>query len=74
MQNSHLRLITNYFCSNDQKYDKIQYECLRCIHKFVNNTEGMKNFYENDSGHVIVAKCLDYRKPQTMIHALQVNF
>lgn len=61
------------FFSDSIKFEKIQYECLRCIHKFVNNTEGMKTFFSYDAGHVIVARCLDYKKPQNMILALQVS-
>lgn len=39
----------------------------------MNNTEGLKIFFQNDQGHEIVAKCLDHEKPQVMGQALKVN-
>ncbi|KAF5285112.1 hypothetical protein FQA39_LY16801 [Lamprigera yunnana] len=57
--------------NRDDKYEKIQTECLKCILKHNNNTEGVKEFLRQDFGHVIVANCIDYRKPSVMIHALQ---
>lgn len=62
------------FCSNkDDKFEKIQSECLKCILKFTNNTEGIREFFNQDRGHEIVAKCIDYKKPSVMIQALQVR-
>nr|XP_022909899.1 protein diaphanous isoform X2 [Onthophagus taurus]XP_022909900.1 protein diaphanous isoform X2 [Onthophagus taurus] len=51
--------------------EKIQQECLRCILKYTNNTEGLRAFLVNDEGHAIVAKCVDYRRPAVAISALQ---
>ncbi|KAK5638990.1 hypothetical protein RI129_013285 [Pyrocoelia pectoralis] len=58
--------------NKDDKYEKIQAECLKCILKYNNNTEGLKEFFRQDSGHVVVASCIDYRKPSVMIPALQI--
>ncbi|XP_030763469.1 protein diaphanous [Sitophilus oryzae] len=51
---------------------KLQYECLRCLEKFMNNTWGIKNFFLNEKAHEIVARCLDYEKPQVMTQALKI--
>ncbi|XP_031331598.1 protein diaphanous isoform X3 [Photinus pyralis] len=58
--------------NRDDKYEKIQLECLKCILKYNNNTEGLKEFFRHDSGHFIIASCIDYRKPSVMIPALQI--
>ncbi|XP_044261332.1 protein diaphanous isoform X1 [Tribolium madens] len=55
-----------------EKDNKIQIECLRCVEKYMNNTEGLKNFLQYDKGHEIVAKCLDHSKSQVMIQALKI--
>ncbi|KAJ8930937.1 hypothetical protein NQ314_016201, partial [Rhamnusium bicolor] len=51
---------------------KLQTECLRCLEKFMNNTTGLKAFFNNNKGHETVAKCLDHEKPQVMIQALKI--
>jgi len=55
--------------SNDTK---LQYECLRCCEKYMNNTAGIKLFFANSKGHETVAKCLDHEKPHVTIQALKV--
>lgn len=39
----------------------------------MNNTTGIKAFFNNSKGHVTVAKCLDHEKPSVMVQALKVN-
>ncbi|KAJ8978866.1 hypothetical protein NQ317_009010 [Molorchus minor] len=51
---------------------KLQTECLRCLEKFMNNTTGIKAFFNNENGQELVAKCLDHEKPQAMIQALKI--
>ncbi|XP_076255842.1 diaphanous related formin 1 isoform X2 [Rhynchophorus ferrugineus] len=51
---------------------KLQYECLRCLEKFMNNTWGIKHFFQNDNAHVTVAKCLDHEKMHVMTQALKI--
>ncbi|XP_074040398.1 diaphanous related formin 1 isoform X3 [Leptinotarsa decemlineata] len=50
----------------------LQSECLRCLEKFMNNTTGLKAFFKNARGHVLVARCLDPDKPTVMIQALKI--
>lgn len=59
-----------FFFSKDVK---LQTECLRCLEKFMNNTTGIKAFFNNSKGHVTVAKCLDHEKPSVMVQALKVS-
>ncbi|XP_045469378.1 protein diaphanous isoform X3 [Harmonia axyridis] len=51
---------------------KLQWECLRCTEKYMNNTIGLKSFLNNTKGHNIVARCLNHEKPQVMIQALRI--
>lgn len=71
-----MRLLKYNFDFSPQKFekkvDKIQTECLRCIIKFNNNTEGLKAFLKHDDWHRIVTKCIDYDKPNVSVTALQV--
>ncbi|XP_018329945.1 protein diaphanous isoform X2 [Agrilus planipennis] len=59
-------------CNKDERFEKIQAECLKCIYKFINNTEGIREFLKHDSGHEIIASCIDFKKPTVTIHALQL--
>ncbi|XP_066262081.1 protein diaphanous isoform X2 [Euwallacea similis] len=52
--------------------DNLQYECLRCLEKYMNNTTGIKLFFSNNNGHITVAKCLNHEKPNVMIQALKI--
>lgn len=65
--------IFSLFSNNDFKFEKIQLECLKCILKFANNTDGLKIFLKHDSGHKWVAQCIDYKKPSVSIQALRVG-
>ncbi|KAL3270450.1 hypothetical protein HHI36_021001 [Cryptolaemus montrouzieri] len=51
---------------------KLQWECLRCTEKFMNNTIGLKCFLNNVKGPEMVARCLNHEKPQVMIQALKI--
>lgn len=54
------------------KSERIQTECLRCILKFTNNTEGLKAFLNYGEGHKSVARCIDYKKPGVSQCAMQI--
>ncbi|CAG9862213.1 unnamed protein product [Phyllotreta striolata] len=51
---------------------RLQIECLKCLEKFMNNTTGLKAFFNYSKGHLTVARCLDYEKPPVMIQALKL--
>jgi diaphanous 2 len=55
-----------------ERETKVQIECLRCVEKFMNNTDGLRMFLKYDVGHEIVAKCLDHRNQPVMIQALKI--
>lgn len=61
------------FSNRDDKFEKIQSACLKCILKFTNNTEGLREFLKHNRGQVIVAKCVDPMKANVTIQALQVK-
>lgn len=62
-----------YSSSND-KYEKIQYECLRCLRAFMNNTEGLKQVLEQTESIIIVARCLNPNRGMVMTEAIKVIF
>lgn len=61
--------ICSYF---ETKSERIQTECLRCIMKFTNNTEGLKAFLNNAEGHKSVARCIDYKRESASQCAMQI--
>ncbi|KAK9884199.1 hypothetical protein WA026_005154 [Henosepilachna vigintioctopunctata] len=67
--NKILKVLDIAIKSNDTK---LQWECLRCTEKFMNNTIGLKSFLNNIKGHNMVARCLNHDKPQVMIQALKI--
>lgn len=61
--------------NNDKKqFDKIEYECIRCLKAIVNNTWGLNLILTPDlhATVILLAKCLDPRKPQTMCEAVRL--
>ncbi|XP_017786244.1 PREDICTED: protein diaphanous isoform X3 [Nicrophorus vespilloides] len=63
---------TNHKRDGTTKFDKVQVECLKCILKFMNNTEGLKSFLRSDHGHRIIANCINCKRPAVTILALQI--
>lgn len=61
-----------FFSNHEPKYERIQIECLKCLIKYINNTEGLRSFLQNSQGQQHVTKCIDYKKPQVSIVALQI--
>lgn len=61
-------------CRNNRNYDKIEVECIRCVKAFVNNSWGLNMILTPDShaAVLLLAKCLDVKKPQTMNEALRL--
>lgn len=60
--------------SNTRQYDKIEYECIRCLKAIVNNTWGLNLILrpESHAAVLLLAKCIDPRKPQTMAEAVRL--
>lgn len=55
-------------------HDEIELECIRCLKAIMNNTWGLNQILKPESHAVVLllAKCLDPRKPQTMCEALRL--
>lgn len=61
--------------NGDKKlFDKIEFECIRCLKAIVNNTWGLNLILTPDSHAAILllAKCLDAKKPQSMCEAIRL--
>lgn len=57
---------------NDSRYDRVQYECVRCIRAIMNNTVGLKQMFGQKEALTIVARSLDPNKPTVMLEAVKV--
>lgn len=55
-------------------HDKIEYECVRCLKAIVNNTWGLNLILkpESHAAILLLAKCTDPKKPQTMCEAIKL--
>lgn len=55
-------------------HEKIEYECIRCLKAIVNNTWGLNLILrpESHAAVLLLAKCLDPKKPQTMCEAVRL--
>lgn len=55
-------------------YEKIEYECIRCLKAVVNNTWGLNVLLRPDqhAAVLLLAQCLDPNKPQTMCEAVKL--
>lgn len=60
------------FLRNDSRYDRVQYECVRCIRAIMNNTVGLKQMFGQKEALTIVARSLDPNKPAVMLEAVKV--
>lgn len=61
-------------CKRRRDYDKIEYECIRCLKAVVNNTWGLNVLLRPDqhAAVLLLAQCLDPNKPQTMCEAVKL--
>jgi diaphanous 2 len=61
-------------CKRRRDYDKIEYECIRCLKAVVNNTWGLNVLLkpEQHAAVLLLAQCLNPNKPQTMCEAVKL--
>lgn len=61
-------------CKMQRNYDKIEFECIRCLKAIMNNTWGLNLILkpESHAAVILLARCLDPRKPQAMCEALKL--
>ena len=57
-----------------REYEKIEYECIRCLKAVMNNTWGLNVILrpEQHAAVLLLAQCLDPNKPQTMCEAVKL--
>lgn len=58
----------------NRDYEKIQFECIRCLKAIVNNTWGLNLILrpESHAAVLLLARCIDPKRPQTMCEALRL--
>lgn len=64
--------ILNDCYRNDSRYDKIQFECIRCLKAVMNNTMGLKQVFSHLEALAILARSLDPSKPIIMLEAMKL--
>ncbi|XP_043286612.1 protein diaphanous isoform X3 [Venturia canescens] len=57
---------------NDNRYERIQYECIRCLKAIMNNTVGIKEMLAHHEALTIVARSLEPSKPSVMYEAVKL--
>ncbi|KAG7201503.1 hypothetical protein KM043_004258 [Ampulex compressa] len=57
---------------NDNRYERIQYECIRCLKAIMNNTVGIKEMLAHHEALTIVARSLEPSKPSVMSEAVKL--
>ncbi|KAK0082986.1 hypothetical protein PV325_009545 [Microctonus aethiopoides] len=57
---------------NDNRYERIQYECIRCLKAIMNNTVGIKEMLAHHEALTIVARSLEPSKPSVMHEAVKL--
>ncbi|XP_047513253.1 protein diaphanous isoform X7 [Pieris napi] len=56
----------------DSRYDRVQYECIRCLSAILNNTVGIRAVFECREALPVLARSLDARKPHCALEAAKV--
>ncbi|CAB3233745.1 unnamed protein product [Arctia plantaginis] len=62
----------NQCYTNDSRYDRVQYECIRCLSAILNNTVGIRTMFECREALPVLARSLDARKPHCALEASKV--
>lgn len=62
----------NVCYTNDSRYDRVQYECIRCLSAILNNTVGIRAVFECREALPVLARSLDARKPHCALEAAKV--
>ncbi|XP_031777153.1 protein diaphanous isoform X5 [Nasonia vitripennis] len=58
--------------NSDSRYERIQYECIRCLKAIMNNTVGIKEILAHHEALTIVARSLEPNKPSVMCEAVKL--
>ncbi|XP_076391852.1 diaphanous related formin 1 isoform X2 [Megachile rotundata] len=60
------------YYDSDNRYERIQYECIRCLKAIMNNTVGIKEMLAHQEALTIVARSLEPTKPSVMSEAVKL--
>lgn len=58
--------------SSDHRYERVQYECIRCLRAIMNNTVGLKQMFGQKEALPIIARSLEAGKPAVMLETVKV--
>lgn len=64
--------ILNECYRNDYRYDRLQYECIRCLKAIMNNAVGINQMFGQHEALTIVARSLDPSKPSVMLETVKI--
>ncbi len=58
--------------SSDHKWDKVQYECIKCLKAYMNNKVGLKDMIENKEALTLLARSIMPNLPHVMLEATKL--
>ncbi|XP_065220631.1 protein diaphanous isoform X2 [Planococcus citri] len=67
-----LSILNDCYINRDPKYERIQYECIKCLKAIMNNTVGLKEIFGQGEALPIIARSLDPSKPGVMLETVKV--
>ncbi|XP_040571681.1 protein diaphanous isoform X5 [Lepeophtheirus salmonis] len=67
-----LSLLKECFRSNDDKWVRVQHECIKCLKAIMNNKVGLKDVFEHKEALTLLARSLSPNLPQVMLEAAKL--
>ncbi|KAG1655371.1 Protein diaphanous 3 [Nymphon striatum] len=67
-----LNVLHNCYNKSDNKYCKIQHECIRCLKAIMNNKVGLKQVFDHKEAMTIIARSIEVSKAVVMKDAVNL--
>lgn len=64
--------LTFLLFTSDHRYERIQYECIRCLRAIMNNAVGLTQIFGQKEALPIIARSLEPLKPSVMLETVKV--
>ena len=58
--------------SSNSKWDKVQYECIKCLKAYMNNKVGLKDMFEHKEALTLLARSITPNLPHVMLEAVKL--
>ncbi|XP_076362550.1 diaphanous related formin 1 isoform X1 [Tachypleus tridentatus] len=64
--------ILNACYGRENRYEKIQHECIKCLKAIMNNTAGLKQVFTHKDALTILARSINFSQPNIMVDAVKL--